>query len=287
MSVRTIWTNSHNSSGIQLLDLSEQDREQIRKWVALQTSRSENLKGWFLPKGAEAPPSQPSRHPELAELPLQPVEPTRKPEFAPMPLPIHGDFTYEPPPEPKRGFFSFRRGHKEPRVKSAIDSVASCPLDGTHAYGLFGARVVVPARSRGQIPAPIPASRQVEEAPSLDPSPPDAVPHKPAVPTPTEVPPEPRANAGPSDDTGSIPVALPPAAAKPVSPPSRCPSISNSRFPPLGKTRKHHQSPPSNLLFAKRRVPMPRVPLRFQPRQRQRTRPQHARHFRKRFLPRS
>lgn len=70
-------------------------------------------------------------------------------------------------------------------------------------------------------------------------------------------------------------------------PPSRCPSISNSRFPPLGKTRKHHQSPPSNLPFAKRRVPMPRVPLRFQPRQRQRMRPQHARHFRKRFLPRS
>src|ERR1700730_8707471 len=82
VSVRTIWTaNSQNSSGIQLLDLSEQDREQIRKWVALQSSRSEKLKGWFLPKDAEArlEPAEPS--PELAEPPKRLAEPAKKPEF--------------------------------------------------------------------------------------------------------------------------------------------------------------------------------------------------------------
>src|SRR5580704_16315442 len=194
VSVRTIWTaNSQNSSGIQLLDLSEQDREQIRKWVALQSSRSENLKGWFLPKGAEAPPEPAEPSPELAELPLQAVEPTRKPEFAPMPLPIHGDFTYEPPPEPKRGFFSFRRGHQEPRVKSR--STMSLPVLWTAL--MLTVCLALAWSFRQDLEAKfLHRSPQVasQEAPSLDPSPPDAVPHKPAVPTPTEIPPEPRAN---------------------------------------------------------------------------------------------
>jgi hypothetical protein len=38
--VRVVWTNeSQKCAGIQLIDLTEYDREQIRKWGALETSR--------------------------------------------------------------------------------------------------------------------------------------------------------------------------------------------------------------------------------------------------------
>jgi hypothetical protein len=107
VSVRTIWTDkSHNSSGIQLLDLSEQSREQIRNWVALQTSRIENsdegLEEWFTPKRAQTLPDIVEEAldaaPKAAESPRIPESP-KKIEFPPMPLPIHGEFSYEPPPQ--------------------------------------------------------------------------------------------------------------------------------------------------------------------------------------------
>ena len=117
VSVRTVWTShAQNSAGIQLLDLSEQDREQIRNWVALQTSRNESLEGWFSPKKAEPSTASTQRAPtpvasnpedesahEDAELPPpEAPKPQAKPEFPPMPLPIHGEFNYEPPPDRKK-----------------------------------------------------------------------------------------------------------------------------------------------------------------------------------------
>src|SRR5579863_151514 len=51
VTVRTIWADrSGNRSGIQLLDLADEDRQQIRDWVELELSRSENSAPWFLPK---------------------------------------------------------------------------------------------------------------------------------------------------------------------------------------------------------------------------------------------
>ncbi len=51
VTVRTIWTDAaDNRSGIQLLDLADEDRQQIRDWVELELSRSENSTPWFLPK---------------------------------------------------------------------------------------------------------------------------------------------------------------------------------------------------------------------------------------------
>jgi hypothetical protein len=51
VTVRTIWTDrSGNRSGIQLLDLVDEDRQQIRDWVELELSRNENSTPWFLPK---------------------------------------------------------------------------------------------------------------------------------------------------------------------------------------------------------------------------------------------
>src|SRR5690349_15363161 len=38
---RTVWTSeSNNRAGIQLLDLSEHDREQIRKWAEMESGRA-------------------------------------------------------------------------------------------------------------------------------------------------------------------------------------------------------------------------------------------------------
>src|ERR1700756_5941212 len=54
VTVRTVWTaDPQNCSGIQLLDLSEEDREQIRKWVDSQTAKNGNVEHWFSPKIAE------------------------------------------------------------------------------------------------------------------------------------------------------------------------------------------------------------------------------------------
>jgi len=119
VSVRTIWTaDSQNSSGIQLLDLTEQDRQQIRNWVMLQTSQNDSLEHWFSPKKSEPsvaapePPqaASPEPRPPLAPVSDPPSPPAIQPppmfahsaiepEFPPMPLPIHGEFTYQPPSE--------------------------------------------------------------------------------------------------------------------------------------------------------------------------------------------
>ena len=59
VSVRTIWTEeTQKRSGIQLLDLTEQDRQHIRDWVELETSRNENVapNGWFPPNRVKERP---------------------------------------------------------------------------------------------------------------------------------------------------------------------------------------------------------------------------------------
>lgn len=54
VTVRTIWTDdADRRSGIQLLDLADEDRQQIRKWIVFELSRSENANAWYLPKNGE------------------------------------------------------------------------------------------------------------------------------------------------------------------------------------------------------------------------------------------
>jgi hypothetical protein len=54
VTVRTIWTDEASKrSGIQLLDLSDEDRLQIRKWIVFEMSRNENPNAWYLPKNGE------------------------------------------------------------------------------------------------------------------------------------------------------------------------------------------------------------------------------------------
>jgi hypothetical protein len=140
VSVRTIWTgDSQNCSGIQLLDLAEQDRQQIRKWVALQTSQNENLEYWFSPKKSESsvaapePPqaASPEPTPPLAPAPEPPSPPANQPppklaqsavepEFPPMPLPIHGEFTYLPPSEEDQKRLRRRERASRSRSRSPV-----------------------------------------------------------------------------------------------------------------------------------------------------------------------
>jgi PilZ domain/Gram-negative bacterial TonB protein C-terminal len=64
--VRTLWTSAaKDRAGIQLLDLSEHDREQIRKWQALELGRAENR--------AEQQPATPPASPPVPSVgaPLQ------------------------------------------------------------------------------------------------------------------------------------------------------------------------------------------------------------------------
>src|SRR5579871_3811419 len=61
VTVRTIWTNrTDNHSGIQLLDLADEDRQQIRGWVELELSRSENSTAWYLPRNGDRAAAEPS-----------------------------------------------------------------------------------------------------------------------------------------------------------------------------------------------------------------------------------
>ncbi|HXM14310.1 MAG TPA: PilZ domain-containing protein [Candidatus Eremiobacteraceae bacterium] len=54
VTVRTVWTvDAEKRSGIQLLDLSDENRDQIRQWVEFEMSRSENSTPWFLPKNCD------------------------------------------------------------------------------------------------------------------------------------------------------------------------------------------------------------------------------------------
>jgi hypothetical protein len=125
VSVRTIWTDkSQNSSGIQLLDLSEQNREQIRKWVAAQAYRNEHLDDWVTPREQQRPPDNRSqqttrRAPEITGAAPKAGESKNKPAFPPMPLPIHGEFTYEPPPGVLKELFPVRRRKSAVRSRSS------------------------------------------------------------------------------------------------------------------------------------------------------------------------
>jgi hypothetical protein len=130
VSVRTIWTDkSQNTSGIQLLDLSEQNREQIREWVAAQTYRNEHLDDWATPKEQE--PAQDTSARETNEPPPPKVAGSReaesqnKPAFPPMPLPIHGEFTYEPPPNMQKEVIPVRRRKTAGRSNSRSSALST------------------------------------------------------------------------------------------------------------------------------------------------------------------
>jgi len=94
VSVRTIWTEeTQKRSGIQLLDLAEQDRQQIRDWVALEVSRNENAgpSGWF-------PPQHPEEQPVVSEVSHQSVSQQFFPQESAAPRPRANQRAQAPPP---------------------------------------------------------------------------------------------------------------------------------------------------------------------------------------------
>jgi PilZ domain/Gram-negative bacterial TonB protein C-terminal len=71
VTVRTVWTvDAEKRSGIQLLDLSDENREQIRQWVEFEMSRSENSTPWFQPKDGDS--RSVGASPRASEMPRMP-----------------------------------------------------------------------------------------------------------------------------------------------------------------------------------------------------------------------
>jgi PilZ domain len=250
VSVRTVWTAPQNSSGIQLLDLSEQDREQIRNWVALQTARNETLDGWFSPKKAEpsiasiqgaATPIPSAREEELAheDAELPPPEtpkPHAKPEFPPMPLPIHGEFTYEPPPSRKKEILPVRRRHSAPRPKSKSRS----SMTGLLLWTASMAAVCLGAgwSFRHQLADKLHRSAALfakESTQSVDQNSPSVVPDQPVVVAPstqapsTDAPSKPAASVGADGNTAApTPSPITPSASA-ATPTTGAPAVATSK----------------------------------------------------------
>ena len=61
--VRTVWTTeSHERAGIQMLDISDHDREQIRKWQALESTREKPAEPIAPEAAARAEPKPKKEH---------------------------------------------------------------------------------------------------------------------------------------------------------------------------------------------------------------------------------
>ena len=273
VSVRTVWTAPQNNSGIQLLDLSEQDREQIRNWVALQTARNETLDGWFSPQKAEPSiastrcaatpiPSAPERelaHEDTELSPPETPEPQVKPEFPPMPLPIHGEFTYEPPPSRKKEILPVRRRHSAPRPKSKSRSSMTRLL----LWTAFMAAICLGAGwlFRHQLADNLRRSAALfakESTPSVDQNSPSVVPDQPVVVVPSAEAPSTDAHSKPATSAGadgntaaptpsqippSAPTAAPTAGAPAVATPKhREPNLPASKLD-MDAPRKHFGEP--------------------------------------------
>jgi len=68
VTVRTIWSDSmEKRSGIQLLDLGDEDRAQIRKWIELELSRGGAAPPWHAPKNGDRRVPKPNPLGELPE----------------------------------------------------------------------------------------------------------------------------------------------------------------------------------------------------------------------------
>jgi PilZ domain-containing protein len=270
VSVRTVWTShAQNSSGIQLLDLSEQDREQIRNWVALQTSRNESLDGWFSPQKVE--PSTTSAQPAATPIPstredesahedaeLPPPEtpkPQAKPEFPPMPLPIHGEFTYEPPPSQKTQILPVRR-HSAPRPKSP-KSRSRSSMAGLLLWTAAMAAICLGAgwSFRHQLADKLHRSAALfakESTPSASQDSSAVVPDQPGAVAPftedssTGAPSNPAASAGADDNAAAAPTSSPISASAPTAAPTAdAPAVATSkhREPNLPASRLDMDAP--------------------------------------------
>ncbi len=99
--VRTVWsTESTKRAGIQLLDLSEHDREQVRKWGALELSRQKNAEPQPLQENSQPQHEKPASQPFPAEPAQQPERPfapallVAPPALAPFDAATHLDFPW-------------------------------------------------------------------------------------------------------------------------------------------------------------------------------------------------
>jgi hypothetical protein len=62
VTVRTIWTaDGKKRSGMQLLDLADEDRAQIRQWIEFEMTRDANSAQWYMPKSGDGRPANGNR----------------------------------------------------------------------------------------------------------------------------------------------------------------------------------------------------------------------------------
>lgn len=135
--VRTIWTSeSKKRAGVQLLDLSDHDREQIRKWSALEASRGSSA---AVPQEAPAPkPVQerpaaiPVIPPPSAPLPERPALPAF---LAPLPVTSDGSLLAPFPQATQLGY-----PYPSARVSAALTrSRRKSAVPALVAWGAVGA----------------------------------------------------------------------------------------------------------------------------------------------------
>jgi PilZ domain/Gram-negative bacterial TonB protein C-terminal len=117
--VRTVWSaESQKRSGIQLLDLSEEDRAQIRNWATLQTPEGASPEPWYTPAKAETraatlePPVAPSPAPLLAR------ESVAKSEAAPSLGSLYSPVDARPVPQARNEIPAYIPNAPAPRLKS-------------------------------------------------------------------------------------------------------------------------------------------------------------------------
>jgi hypothetical protein len=140
--VRTVWTvASQNRSGIQLLDLSEGDRDQIRNWAAMQPPESATLEPWFSPAIAEMSAGATEPKPSLDEAPEKPDT-----HAAADPEPLYTPVKARPALEVRNAYASIERANSpsfKPLLIFWTASMATiCMAAGWHFRHEFADRFV-------------------------------------------------------------------------------------------------------------------------------------------------
>ena len=187
--VRTVWTTaSRTRSGIQLLDLSEHDREQIRKWGTLQLSPNEAWERWFPPENAEPSTATTEPPPALAASAEKPAPALVAP--SPSFKDLHADKLRNdelPIPRNSLAYRKSTRSSKPALIARSAAVLAICLASAwPYRHSLSDRFLNRPAphakesapidRSSGHSPSLAPRNAPVTRAPSLIPAPGNAEP---------------------------------------------------------------------------------------------------------------
>jgi hypothetical protein len=183
VTVRTIWTDdASRRSGIQLLDLSDEDRQQIRKWIVFEMSRNENPNAWYVPKNGErrAADRNQTQVSRQAVPDRQPV-PNRRLEndAAVAPAPV---FTTAPASAPASASAPVSASARVPEpsiIPGVVLPVAAAPISEESQQAAPAHQATASHRPARAVP-PVPPQTSAAQPPAVEP--------QPAQPTPVQRP---------------------------------------------------------------------------------------------------